>query len=103
MRESRTSGPGRGRRVGGGGPQGGRGPGRHTHRDPGFAVAPSLRTIPPTCEESIPMPEFAPVAAVHEVGGASAAWSASAPATKRRHPAGRGRVRGLSVNEEAGR
>ena len=48
------------------------------------------------------MTEFAPVAAVHEVGGASAAWSASVQATKRRRPAGRGSVRGMSANEEAG-
>ena len=102
MRESRTSGPGRGRWAGGGGPQVGRGPGRHTHRDPGPAVAPSLRTIPPTCQESIAITEFAPIAAVHEVGGASAAWSASALVTKRRRLAGRGSVRGMSANEEAG-
>ena len=48
------------------------------------------------------MIEIAPVAAVHEVGGASAAWSASALATKRRRPAGRGSVCGMSANEEAG-
>ena len=96
MRESRTSGSGRG-------PQGGRGSVRHTHRDPGSAVVPSFRTIPPTRQESIPMTEIAPVAAVHEVGGASAAWAASAPATKRRRLAGRGSVRGMSANEGTGR
>ena len=76
---------------------------RHTHRDPGSAVVPSLRTIPPTRQESIPMTEIAPVAAVHEAGGASAAWAASAPATKRRRLAGGGSVGGMSANGEAGR
>ena len=48
------------------------------------------------------MTEIAPVAAVHEAGGASAAWSVSAPATERRRLAGRGSVRGMSANEETG-
>ena len=49
------------------------------------------------------MTEGAPVAAVHEVGGASAAWPSSAPVTRRRRLAGRGSVRGMSANEETGR
>ena len=91
------------RRAGGGRPQGGRGPRRHKHRDRGSTAAPSLRTIPPACQESIPMTEIAPVAAVHVVGGASAAWSSSAPVTRRRRLAGRGSVRSVSANEETGR
>ena len=48
------------------------------------------------------MIEIAPIAAVHEAGGASAAWSSSAPVTKCRRLAGHGSVRSISPNEEAG-
>ena len=48
------------------------------------------------------MIEIAPIAAVHEAGGASAVWSSSASVTKRRRLAGHGSVRSISPNEEAG-
>ena len=48
------------------------------------------------------MIEIATIAAVHEAGSASAAWSSSAPTTKRRCLAGHGSVRSISPNEEAG-
>jgi len=48
------------------------------------------------------MIEIAPIATVHEAGGASAAWSPSAPVTKHRRLAGHGSVRSISPNEEVG-
>ena len=48
------------------------------------------------------MIEIAPVAAVHEAGGASDARSSSAPVTKHRRLAGHGSVRSISPNEKAG-
>ena len=48
------------------------------------------------------MIEIAPIAAVREAGGASAAWSSSAPVTKRRRLAGHGSVRSISPSGEAG-
>ena len=48
------------------------------------------------------MIEIAPIAAVHEAGGASAARPSSAPVTKRRRLAGHRSVRSISPNEETG-
>ena len=48
------------------------------------------------------MIEIATIAAVHEAGSTSAAWSSPAPATKHRRLAGHGSVRSISPTEEAG-
>ena len=69
-------------------PQGGGWSRRHTHQDHGSAAVPSLCTIPPTCQEPIPIIEIAPITAVHEVDGASAARFSSAPVAKRQRLVG---------------